>query len=963
MQVVEQAQTQLTSPRINQDPRIKTAYDIYNSFEYDQILIYKTTRAGCTTALVAESMNRKEQVLVIVPTNHIADKTIIKDAKKYSDDKPHADIIHIPSNHKCVLNEELVEQFPDLAKLPILPLADKCTECQHFNTCEVTAIMRGEGRDGIVLTYDKLAALMMAMSTRPNTMAEDIINTISKCKNAVFDEIHEMQYGKSISLTVYNDKLKDKYIDLNKYLPVASDFKYIISVVLQFKQLLEDTQTKIAIFQAYQGAESEDYWKHKLSITIDNKFSKIDFLTECSETKAIMGVYAEIIELTKVREQYGLEMKDITIVYDMLRIILNDRVVVHSIRDAGDIKVNFVSVDNIYTSMLRSFTMSIQDKCNRIMLTSATICSHEYGNYFMQGEEPKKVRFGPGGDPMSTNSMMLILADRKKYGAIGRNSIHNKLEEIAQRVCTILEAYGSDNCIIITMNIREAMQLKEYLKTIGHEHHVTYYKAPEMMGVSADARVMIAVGVADKPSNAFDAITKDKSSSLVLREEAMHCDTWQAWSRIKDPQGKDPSIVFALGCSDDKCKNIVSWGIDRNVIINEYENGHRKQVDIRIGGGTMTFPSIIKCNGFDEMLKVGNNHKTFKKDLRQIKDNASICHKAPINYIIGTNWQKVAFVYNVTKLDLLNKFLINRYDTFAEQTRDGRYFRVSNQISETLLNNHIDDKITIGSYSTSLNGSCKWICFDIDAHKKDTDSIEEVIEKENKAEEDLINLTTFLKSVNINNLVESSGSPHSYHIWIFIQEVEVAKAYYVANLIAKESGFDGEVNPKQRTWNTHNQYGNLVKLPFAFHKKHGTNSFIHGWDKETMEISVYDISDVEVVSTRKKRANNSVHIDVKLKGVRPCIQAALEKDLYGEQGNKMRVAIVREFWNSGMTDKTALTELFKNQSDYDFDKSMYYVEKITEQEFKVWPRETLLEKCPIFIECETCERYDCKGGN
>ena len=110
------AQTQLTSPRTNQDPRIKTAYDIYNSFEYDQILIYKTTRAGCTTALVAESMNRKEQVLVIVPTNHIADKTIIKDAKTYSDNKHDADLIHIPANHKCMLNEELIEERSELRK-------------------------------------------------------------------------------------------------------------------------------------------------------------------------------------------------------------------------------------------------------------------------------------------------------------------------------------------------------------------------------------------------------------------------------------------------------------------------------------------------------------------------------------------------------------------------------------------------------------------------------------------------------------------------------------------------------------------------------------------------------------------------------------------------------------------------------------------------------------------------------
>jgi hypothetical protein len=76
----------------------------------------------------------------------------------------------------------------------------------------------------------------------------------------------------------------------------------------------------------------------------------------------------------------------------------------------------------------------------------------------------------------------------------------------------------------------------------------------------------------------------------------------------------------------------------------------------------------------------------------------------------------------------------------------------------------------------------------------------------------------------------------------------------------------------------------------------------------------------------------------------------------------MRVAIVREFWNFGEHDKDKLAELFNQQSDYEFDKSRYYVEKITEQDFKVWPQQTLLEKCPKFLNCEQCDRFDCRGA-
>ncbi|WP_269849536.1 hypothetical protein [Methanosarcina horonobensis] len=47
--------------------------------------------------------------------------------------------------------------------------------------------------------------------------------------------------------------------------------------------------------------------------------------------------------------------------------------------------------------------------------------------------------------------------------------------------------YGNDDCIIIALNTKEAIKLEAALKEAGHEHDVTYYKAPEMMGVSAKA--------------------------------------------------------------------------------------------------------------------------------------------------------------------------------------------------------------------------------------------------------------------------------------------------------------------------------------------------------------------------------------------------------------------------------------------------------------------------------------------
>jgi hypothetical protein len=51
----------------------------------------------------------------------------------------------------------------------------------------------------------------------------------------------------------------------------------------------------------------------------------------------------------------------------------------------------------------------------------------------MNEERLQPVMFGRGGDPMDTNSKMLILPDTKRYHAIGERSLSNRQEEILER--------------------------------------------------------------------------------------------------------------------------------------------------------------------------------------------------------------------------------------------------------------------------------------------------------------------------------------------------------------------------------------------------------------------------------------------------------------------------------------------------------------------------------------------------
>lgn len=925
-----------TINRINTDPRITTAYWLFQRMVNGIYVFYKTTRAGCTTATVAESMNRDEQFLVVVPTNAIADETVIEDSIKYSD-AVGKKIIHIPSNHACIINEEMCEKYPDLKQLPILPLADKCSECEHYSCCPVTSIIREKNIDGIAITYQKLAALMIAMAGRPNTTAEKVIEKISTVKNFVFDEIHEMQYGRSINITIYDNSKQDKQFNPARFLALVDDYPYIRSIVANFTMFMEEETTSRAIFIMHNNASDDDYYKHKLSKTLKNNYTDIG---KENSTKATMAVYEELIDLTKKRKEYNLHMSDILTLYKILCVITSDRIVVHGIRDRGHVKVNLVAVDQMFTNMLKSYMMSIQNNPARIILTSATICSHDYESYFMPGAEVHNMVFGNGGDPMNTNSRMLILADTKKFGVTGRNSLYNRKDEILGRITGILDRYGDEDCIITTMSMSEAQKLQKDLEAFGHPHLVTYYKAPSMMGVSAKARVMIAVGCAEKPSNAFDAIRDTKEESLILKEEAIHCDTWQAWSRVKDPAGKIPSLVFALGCSYDDCCNIVTWGYNRKISLESYEqkNGYKTYVSCK---DNITKPIVKKCKDFDNMLTVAEMHKQCKNLF------TSNCAKIPIYYNIGKMRQNEVKIS--LQSELLNLF-VSRDDVYAEQSINGSYFKVSGKITEQLLKNHIAGKITIGVYTLNTKNQVQWLCFDVDAHPKEEDTEADILQKQQRAEQEKNALCGFFDETKVPYLLEASGTPFSYHVWVFVKPVEAVKAREFGRDVLKHLGIKKmEVFPKQ-TKITKNGYGNLVKLPLATHRKNGLQSklFINGeWVRDFDELTVgaIDISGYE--PEKKERPVKQV---TKSNGVRPIFNWAITQTLTGTEGHAMRIAVVREFHNNGISDPYDLAMLFHAQPDFDLDYSIKMVESIIKDDYGVWSWDTLVDRCGGFVE-------------
>jgi hypothetical protein len=79
-----------------------------------------------------------------------------------------------------------------------------------------------------------------------------------------------------------------------------------------------------------------------------------------------------------------------------------------------------------------------------------------------------------------------------------------------------------------------------------------------------------------------------------------------------------------------------------------------------------------------------------------------------------------------------------------------------------------------------------------------------------------------------------------------------------------------------------------------------------------------------------------------VKGVRPCFSAALAKPLDEQNGHLMRLAIAVEYLHLGL-QPAEVTPLFQSQSDYNYDKSLGFVEDAKKRGYKPFKCRTIRE--------------------
>ena len=274
----------------------------------------------------------------------------------------------------------------------------------------------------------------------------------------------------------------------------------------------------------------------------------------------------------------------------------------------------------------------------------------------------------------------------------------------------------------------------------------------------------------------------------------------------------------------------------------------------------------------------------------------------------------------------LMEYFVNRTDAYAMQHPRG-YRKEDKEITYDLLQSHLDHEITIGVYQLNNIGEVNWICIDLDSH----DSSDVLQTSKNALE-----LTERLESLEIPYIIEHSGSPNSYHFWLFLEHCDVSKAHTFGQILTK--GLNCEVYPKQTHFNPEKPYGNLVKLPCGLNRKNGgISKILHISDEmQTIDLSDFNCRGIveyassdEVLSESFKFNPHSSYEALPL-NIRPCLMACMvgSVNMVGTGGHNLRCALVPELRICLDMTQEQIAKVYKFQGDYNHSMTIGQIKSV-----------------------------------
>ena len=941
-------------------------------------VVSKTTRLGFTTSMTMIADERGDKLLHVKPTNKI-NETIKKAAPS---------MIAVYGHKHCQLLAD--QEDPLLLELP-LSLPGVCPRgpggCEEYPDCDMTRSWF-ETANVRTLSYQKLVAIIYGYNATDSEIAF-LRGMLNDVKIILFDESH--------TISLENSPTADLNYTL---LSIPQGFETLNQIYGWFGDLTREIQENGTIDRI---KDSRDLLKSDAFLSIWQSNTHIVHANEQSYA------FAELKALAKQRSRYNISEDAIKFLLNVISLMSCSDVTANlTITGTGDkwsIKGKPTYMSPTWKNAIKVFLQNICPRA-KVFFVSGTQFE-KYPGMFSEIAN-RRLEYICLPDVKQNNSKMIIIPDTWTYSSVADQKNGSQLKRILEGILDILADHPCDPIYVVCATIKLQQQITKKLtkyKLPKGFFIQDYYRSSNSMGVECEARIGIAIGIANTPTNTYDFATENVAESRALRLQDVHSATWQAWSRVKDPAGQIPSRLYCIGVKSDAVDAVIAQGSRRQVTYNSKgQNGRHipptitfseelpRPVVTMVRKKAQCFePQYMTTSNFLDGLVPVTDHPKFnclksvkirenhlynsigeKHGKTRVLDSENEIEEVPIRSSFRLYNFNVGGDLGASETFLaLRVLMVSRDDKCGLQSHypnaTGKFGYNTGNVKEpmdSLLLKHLDGFETVALPPFSPEDICYWAALDLDDH-----------DGTNSQDSNILKITEFLESLNIPHFAERSGSYSGCHVIIPLFPGPTYTAYKFIRQLLHDVGLEGadiEHYPKQKSVKTVQRakgYGNHLKLPTGYNWKAGRRAVLI--DPHTLEPVPYvEITHVlrlreipEPLLTRRKIkvVINATKLskalapnrDFRKAGFRKCLLDALQYELTGSDGNDMRVVIASEVAESGMDREEAIT-LFAGQSDFNYTTTASYIDYYINKKYHSWKCETIREKCSKFVDCSKC---------
>lgn len=921
--------------------------------------ISKATRAGFTTSFVIAAARSNKRVLLVSPTKKIISGTMSEAA----------DIVGIYGNVACTYNQAEIAKYPLLEHLP-MPIPRNCDNCKYASECCILYIERNPDAQMISITAAKLEAIMVSDSPRALRLRE----IISEPDVVMFDEAHTLVTGNVAKL------------------PFDSHLQGLGRKIKDFKLLTRLISKWTALRSSVQSDETEPLTDllRQTEYDPDSWLIREMRVPEQLSTDDLPKIWGELKKLAKTHAELGVTVDEVLQLRDLMEILSHDSVRLSYITHDG--------TGQIYVcGAVGRTNEAIQDYLNNYARNAAVIFDsgtlyEPYPGFFesLVGRPVVRATFP---DLNQTHSKMTVYADSSRLSGTTSQKL-SRIDDIAKRIAEISEAKGNAPIHALAPNKELHRRLHKELHEAYPNIKWDYYRSANTLGVASDRRIIIAVGLAEVPKNAYDYLADTYGESQSIRVNSVDAATWQAWSRAKDPAGIEPSEVYCIGVKAEAAARVVTWGPGRRVA----RSGNRGYMVAC--AEELAKPQIMepyKKQVHADQRKASPYIKRIWDASGDLTDCPLRLYELDVNSGVEKQTEKIAkTTYNNPDYSIrafsektgsfvkcfgaiyanpqnseqmlitaktLDQFFRSKQSHHAEQQKQpnargmlGYRPHITRDFT-TLVSDTLDGHVTPATYGMGEDGKTVQCAFDIDNHAGTNPALPRVIAAINH-----------IKELGAQPVPVSSGSADSYHVHIPIVRAPIETSHDFIKTVHSElktanNGLDfkhdTEIFPKQGKKNSDHPYGNALKLPLAVNNKTGQRAKVLADSLEPVDVVfITKVAELRQPEKEAERVGVRQYLPVRpcqttRRDMRPCVVAAINQQLNGSSGHDMRVAIVCEALASGKS-REETTELFSGQNDFDQEITAKHVDYIVDHGYRPWNCETLQQRCAGLVDCANC---------